>query len=121
MNENINDKAKKDVLNGVGTKDDHNKLDITLIDPEFIIGVCQVLDVGLKKYERGNWQKSLDPRRILSASLRHELKLLSGELIDPESGLHHSLHIACNQMFLYYYHRKGIDIKPEHLTKVKKS
>lgn len=106
---------KDDIDKNIGTKDDADKLDLTFIDPYFIEGITQVMEYGAKKmYTRGNWQLDLDPRRILAAELRHDIAMLKGEMIDSESGLHHSLHNGCNNMFLYYYWRHGRNIKTEH-------
>lgn len=111
----VSKKTKKDVVDGVGTKDDAGKLDLTYIDPHFIEGVVKVLEFGAsKKYVRGNWQLKLDPRRILAAELRHDMAILKGEWIDPESGLPHVLHNGCNNMFLYYYGRHNKFPELEH-------
>lgn len=107
----IGDEAAKDVANGKGTKDDHNKTDITLLDPDFLDITAQVMMQGAKKYKRGNWKLNLEPIRILSALLRHAFHLWRGEWIDKESGLPHTAHISCNAMFLDYYRRQGAKIE----------
>jgi len=108
------EQVKNNTESSKGTKDDANKIDVTLIDPEFIIGICKILTFGLTKYERGNWQRNLDPERILAALERHSLKIQQGEIIDKESGLNHSLHIGCNAMVLYFYERKNRFVNMEH-------
>lgn len=110
----IGKRAKADVKAGIGTKDDAGKIDVTLLDPEFLENTSRVMMVGAIKYERGNWQKSLAPIRILGALIRHAYRILRGEWIDKESGLPHTAHIACNAMFLDFYRRKGIPIGSEH-------
>lgn len=110
----MNKKTIEDVINKKGTKDDIGKPDMTLLDPYWQVEVVHVLEAGQVKYERGNWQLSLEPRRILSALLRHALAIQRGEEFDPETNLRHSAHIACNSMFLNYYERHGEKINLEH-------
>lgn len=70
--------------------------------PHALEGVGAVLTYGFKKYHGKHGWKSLADAvsRYEAAMIRHQLKKASGELIDPESGLPHSYHIACNAMFL---------------------
>jgi hypothetical protein len=110
----VSEKTQQDLAADKGTKDDEHKIDLTLIDPYWEEGVARVMTMGLKKYKRGNWQKGLDPLRILAALKRHADAIDKGETIDKESGLSHSLHIACNSMFLYYYERHGLYVTTEH-------
>ena len=110
----IGERAKKDVENKIGTKDDHDKLDYTLVDPYWEEEVVKVLKAGQVKYERGNWQRALDQKRILSALIRHTIAIQKGEEFDRESGLRHSAHIACNSMFLNYHERHGTPVEGEY-------
>lgn len=92
-------------------KHDEGKVMVSLVDPEFIIGVGQILTFGAAKYEKNNWQLNTDLDRYKDAALRHLYAYLNGELTDPESGYPHLDHAACNLMFLRYF---------EHGTKNKK-
>lgn len=67
-----------------------------------VAGVVKVLSFGFKKYkQRGGWKTVPEaPRRYKDALYRHLQKIEEGELIDPESGLPHIDHVACNAMFL---------------------
>ena len=83
-------------------KQDNNKIIASEVTPRFILGTAKVLTFGAKKYERGNWIKMTeeDRVRINDSLLRHTYSYLSGEKLDPETGLSHLYHMACNLMFL---------------------
>ena len=100
----VSKEVKRDLKAGVATKDDKGKPKITLLDTRFVEGMSKVMMYGLsKKYERDNWKKKMDPERLLDAMLRHAFDIAQGELIDPESGLPHAFHIACNAMMYSFY------------------
>ena len=87
-----------------GRKDDSSKNRVDLVDPQFILGVGDILTFGAKKYEPNNWQKVSDPiNRYYAAALRHLLAWRNGEKTDPESGKSHLYHAACNMMFLSWF------------------
>jgi len=85
-------------------KHDTGKPMVSLVEPSFILGIAQVLTYGAEKYAINNWQQATDKdiRRIKDSLLRHTLAYTSGELLDAETGLSHSLHAATNMMFLNY-------------------
>ena len=85
------------------SKNDSGKPMVALLVPEFIRDMAKVLTFGADKYGKENWKRGLEKDRILSALYRHTLAHHSGELKDPETGLNHMVHVACNAMFLYYY------------------
>lgn len=72
-----------------GTKHDTGKPDLSLLSPSFIFGLGAVLDFGAKKYAAHNWHKGIALSRPMAAALRHIFAFLSGEDLDPESGLSH--------------------------------
>lgn len=84
-------------------KDDSGKIMPSLIEPEFMIGLANVLTGGASKYGLNNWKECKDTRRYEDALYRHLLQYLRGENIDSDSGHHHMLHIACNAMFLHWF------------------
>ena len=67
-------------------------------------GVVRVLMQGAKKYDRDNWRKGTDDpeaqREIFNSMMRHAVALQRGETLDPQTGEHHVLHLACNALFL---------------------
>lgn len=93
--------------NTVGRKYDQEKNRLDLIEPEFIESVGKVLTFGAQKYEPNNWQGVEDAEdRYYAAAMRHLMAYRKGEKIDPESGLSHLEHLACNVMFLLHFERE---------------
>jgi len=91
-------------------KDDSKKPMVSLIQPEFILGMAKVMTIGAEKYSIDNWMlgnSQTDIRRYKDALLRHILAYTSGEKNDPETGLSHTYHAACNLMFLEYFDRQS--------------
>lgn len=92
-------KATTDVAK-LQAKDDANKLQLTLVSPYLIEEVAKVRMYGTEKYsDPGNW-KNVEPQRYKDALYRHLNAYLKGEEHDPESGLSHLAHMACNISFL---------------------
>ena len=95
-------------VSATGRKDDQEKNRLDLIEPEFIEGVGKVLTFGADKYEPNNWQKVEDAEdRYYAAALRHLIAWRKGEKTDPESGLSHLDHVACNIMFLQHFEKEA--------------
>jgi hypothetical protein len=92
------------------TKHDTAKPDLSLLDPEFLLGVTAVLDFGAKKYAEYNWQKGFLHRRLIAATMRHIVAILAGEDNDPETGLSHCYHAACELMFLAWMQKYRPDL-----------
>lgn len=81
-------------------KYDQGKLRPTLVPASLIIATASVREYGCSKYhDPDNWRK-VEPQRYQDALYRHWLAYLMGERNDPESGLPHLWHIACNVAFL---------------------
>ena len=83
-----------------GTKFDQGKTRIDLLPPEFVIAVSKILTYGSVKYEDHNWRKGIAYSRVAGALLRHLFAYLGGEIQDPETGMSHLWHAACNLAFL---------------------
>ena len=110
----LSKRTRKDLKSNKGTKDDYDKVMLTLIDPHFIEALAIHMKKGLKKYKRGNWQLDLNPERILNAEKRHSNAIQKNEVIDKESGSYPSIAIAANAMMLYYSERHGNVVVTEH-------
>ena len=110
----ISKNTKLDLAKGKGTKDDAGKAPLSLIDPYFIEALAFHMQKGAIKYKRGNWQLDLDPEKILNAEKRHSNQIQKNQVIDEETGSHHSIAIAANAMMLYFYERHNKSVKTEH-------
>jgi hypothetical protein len=93
---------------GYFMKYDNGKCRVSLVDPDFTLGVGAILTFGAQKYAANNWKLMTELERCKDAAYRHFLAYMSGELLDPESNLPHLDHLATNIMFLRYFeHGKG--------------
>jgi len=81
-------------------KADKGKPRPTLVPPSLILAVAAIREYGAMKYGNDNNWKLVEPQRYRDALYRHWLAYLEGEVNDPESGLPHLHHCACNIAFL---------------------
>jgi hypothetical protein len=82
------------------------KLKWSLVDFKSLEPLVRVMTYGTKKYAPRNWMKGLNTEEILESLSRHLFALMSGEIIDPESGEEHIGHIMANAMFYKYHYEK---------------
>lgn len=94
-----------------GVKHDTQKPRLDLIPTEAIVEIAKVLTFGAIKYDEWNWARGMKWSRVIGAAERHIGAFKGGEDIDPETGLSHIAHAACNLMFLLFYeqHRRDND------------
>lgn len=108
---------RKGIMNIVeGRKDDKNKMRFSLLIqgmPKGIKSIVEVLEYGAIKYEPHSWQKvPKGLERYQDALYRHVNNEDGGLLAkDPESGLMHIAHIACNALFILELVAKSIEDK----------
>lgn len=102
-----------------GVKHDLGKPRISLISRVFLIGIANVLTFGAKKYDADNWRLGMDWRRAIDATLRHVLAWADGEDLDPETGLSHLYHAACELMFLAEWQEFGVGRDDRYKREVK--
>lgn len=91
-------------------RSDPNKRRWDLVDFPSLEPLVQVLEFGAGKYSPDNWRKGLPVREQTASLMRHVVAYMSGEDIDPESGLPHLGHIMCNTMFLSWHSRNRKDL-----------
>lgn len=88
-----------------GLRFNEGKLRYDLVNPEAHEGMVQILTKGAQKYAPRNWEKGMEWSKITSSLKRHLAAYEKGEDYDPETGLLHADHIACNAHFLSAYYR----------------
>ena len=90
---------------------DNGKPPLAYLPAEALTEVAKVLEYGTQKYELHNWRHGMPWLKLANSTLRHLFSWLSGEDKDPESGLSHLAHAACNILFLLTYaaHGSGTD------------
>jgi len=91
-----------------GIKYDKGKPRMDLLAGEALRGTAQVLAFGAEKYEPRGWEKGIEYSRVFAALQRHLWAWQQGENLDPETGIHHLHHAACNIMFLQTYVERGM-------------
>lgn len=79
------------------------KIQTREIDPNFILGIGEVLTKSRNRYEHFNWTKPTKLSTPYESMMRHILSFQSGENIDPDDGCSHLLKAAVNIMFMYYH------------------
>lgn len=93
-----------------GRKFDTDKLRWDLLPMDCVEDVVKILTFGCEKYGANNWQ-NVEPfeDRYYSALMRHIVAWRNGEEQDPESGLSHLAHAACNIVFLCWYEKNKLN------------
>lgn len=94
---------KKDTKNEKSLRFNSNKLKWSLLDYPSLESTVKVLEFGCEKYSKDNWKIGLHKDEICDSLMRHLTSVMSGEMLDKESGLSHMGHIICNAMFLEYH------------------
>lgn len=85
-------------------KADKGKPRPSLVPPALIDGVMRIREFGTARYgDPNNWRK-VDADRYHDALLRHILAMWEDwKAVDPDSGMPHLWHAACNIAFLMQY------------------
>lgn len=84
------------------------KLALDQLPVKFLRGVAAVLNFGMLKYAKDNWKQGTDWSEFYGSTQRHLLAWWDAEETDPESGLSHLAHAACNIAFLIYYQDRNV-------------
>jgi len=93
-----------DKLGTGAAKHDADKTKWHLLPWRVIEGVAKVMTFGANKYSENGWKKlAAAEDRYFSAMMRHKMLMDAGEYTDPDSGLPHWAHFACNAVFLGYF------------------
>jgi hypothetical protein len=103
--------AYKAATDEVGLKYDSGKVRWELLPEEPIELIAQVMTHGAAKYDADNWRHVVPFKNRYYAALRRHLRAWrAGEQTDPDSGLPHLAHAACNIIFLLANECDGADI-----------
>jgi hypothetical protein len=94
------------------TRHNQGKIDFTLLPVDALEAEAKVWMMGEVKYGRDNWHKLWQDQTVtvvMQSLLRHAFAIMKGELIDPESGVHHGAHIRANAAMLIRHHNETKD------------
>lgn len=89
-------------------KADSGKPRPSLVPPALIDGVMRIREFGTARYGAPNNWRKVDADRYHDALLRHILAMWEDwGAVDPDSGMPHLWHAACNIAFLMQYMEDG--------------
>lgn len=95
-------------LNADGNRYNVGKIPWHLLPWDAVEEVVRVIQFGAKKYSPRGWEdKPLSYVETAASMTRHTVAWLRGQDRDPETGLHHMAHAACNALFLVAYALRG--------------
>ena len=104
-------------------KQDYGKAKLSLVPRRIIWDVAAIREYGNDKYPDGgpdNW-RGVEPERYRDAAYRHFLRYLDDpKAVDPESGLPHLWHLACNIAFLCEMEDIYLSKNPDVVERLKK-
>lgn len=91
-----------DNAGGMKYDGDKPRMDLLLSGcPNALEQISSILTFGAQKYAAHSWQTvPQGDERYLAALLRHLTAHGKGEINDPESGMSHLAHAACNALFI---------------------
>ena len=100
--------VSKDIVCASGAvRNNGGKVRIELVPSSFIKATAEVFTWGALKYDDRNWERGFPYSVPYSSLMRHLLAWFDGEDLDPESGLNHLKHAACNLAMLIDFVEKG--------------
>ena len=94
---------------GSGARYNHGKPDYSLIPLTTLADESRVWEYGTKKYAQWNWAKGMAWSVPFACLIRHMAAWQTGEENDPESGLPHLAHAACNLRMLTLYAKTYVE------------
>ena len=97
-------------MNDQTAKSDAGKPTYTLVPPAILDSIEAVRAYGNRKYSSPDNWRQVEPQRYWEACLRHARAAWNDYTAkDPESGLLHIEHCACNIAFLLQFISEDID------------
>lgn len=86
-----------------GVRFDNGKAPMHLVPWEMVLFLAKIYQMGAAKYAPRNWEKGMAWSRVFNSLMRHSIAFWIGEDNDPESKLHHMLHVIWNATTLFMY------------------
>lgn len=84
-----------------GLKEDVGKLDWSVFPFEEAEVVVRAFEYGAMKYGSPfTYREGIDWRRLFAATIRHLVAIQKGEIVDNESGVNHTAHVAANALMM---------------------
>ena len=86
-----------------GKRYNKGKVRLSLIPPQPIADLAEVLEFGASKYGDHNWRgagENFTLLKIMDSMERHLLEIKKGNDFDDESGLSHISHVLANAAFI---------------------
>lgn len=80
---------------------------LSLIPPMPLLEMARAFHAGAQKYEDFGYMKAPNLGKYVDAMLRHVVAFMAGEDVDPETGIHHLAHAACNAFILQVLQAEG--------------
>ena len=114
---NVNDEF---ALQQKSLRYNNGKVQLREVDPDFILGIGEVLTKSRDKYPAFNWCNATPFSVPYESLMRHLMAFQKGEDFDVESGKHHLLHVATNVMFMYYQYLNHPEMDDRGFKKEKK-
>lgn len=89
---------------------DEGKPDVTQVPYSTLVAIAGVLQQAEAsgKYPKHNWRKGTKHTKFLASALRHIMRYLDGETIDPDSGKPHLDHGLANIAIVVEWISKGL-------------
>ena len=84
------------------------KLEYHRLPPEQLAGMAKIMNDGEASHPVG--YMDCNPLDYWNALERHTMAIRRGELVDPDDGMSHALHAACNGMILDRMLEAGIPL-----------
>jgi hypothetical protein len=100
--------AEKRVVSETGGEKGQKEARLGGADPRALQELALIYGFGEEKYARYNYLKGYPWSLSVDALFRHLLAFLDGEDLDPESGLHHTAHVAWHALTLTSYQMRNL-------------
>ena len=97
-------------------KADAGKRRLSLVPAQIIYDIAEVREYGIEKYgDTDSWLR-VEIERYKDAAYRHWLAYLADpDIVDPESGINHYKHLACNVAFICELEKQRAELSSDKI------